>query len=149
MKHLNKYKLELDFPHCLNISGGKSSAYMLHKIILANELHKQWPETIKPVFTNTGLEMEQTYQFLHDIETHWNVPLVWLEMIDKKHGLLYEQVDFQTANRNGEPFTKLVSDGFLPTPYRRTCTYNLKVLTMKKYMRNTFAQPYNLSLIHI
>ena len=76
----NPYKLELDFPHCINVSGGKSSAYMLHKIIGANGFNRVWPETIVPIFTNTGKEMPQTYDFLHEMEKRWHVPLVWLEL---------------------------------------------------------------------
>ena len=75
------YIIETDFPHCLNISGGKSSGYMLRRIIDANNFDKDgWPDLIRPVFTNTGREMEQTYKFLHEMESQWNVPMVWIEM---------------------------------------------------------------------
>ena len=142
---MSAYALESDFPHCLNISGGKSSAYMLRQIIDANGFDKAgWPDDVRPVFTNTGREMEQTYEFLHKMETRWNVPLVWIELSQRAGGVRYKRVDHETASRNGEPFKILVDEGkYLPTKHRRCCTHYMKVYIMKKYMKDNFAGPYN------
>ena len=117
---------------------------MLRRIIDANNFDKDgWPDLIRPVFTNTGREMEQTYKFLHEMESQWNVPMVWIEMSQIHGRFKYKRVDFKTASREGEPFRLLADEGYLPTRHRRICTHHLKVRLMKLYMKNEVNQHYN------
>ena len=89
------------------------------------------PEEAMVVFCNTGKEAEETLQFVHDCETHWNVKIHWAEYRSEAPG--YALVDFQTASRNGEPFEQLINKKkYLPNPVARFCTQDLKVNVIKK-----------------
>ena len=68
----NPYKF--NEPIHIAFSGGRSSAFMLKKIIDAG-----LPNGSQVVFCNTGKEMEETLEFVRDCSINWNVPIVWLE----------------------------------------------------------------------
>ena len=121
----------------INVSGGRSSAYMLRQILDAHG--GELPPRTVAVFCNTGREMPETLDFLQDIETWWNVPLIWLEYhlrkdeAPKHH---YKIVSYESASREGEPFEALLqSRGMLPNIKTRFCTAELKVRTVQRYMR--------------
>lgn len=123
-------------PACLSISGGRTSAYMLHRILQAHG--GALPDMVVPCFANTGKEMPETLDFLHEIETRWAVPLVWLEYrgkdADGKKQLA--QVNYATASRAGEPYEALIRDRrFLPNPVSRFCTVELKIRVMHRHLR--------------
>lgn len=47
----------------------------------------------------------------------------------------YREVDFETADRTGEPFAALIENrNYLPNPVTRFCTEELKIRVMKKWM---------------
>ena len=125
---------------CLNISGGRSSAYMLYKIVEANG---GLPKKTMAIFTNTGKEREETLEFLRDLERFLEVDILWLEYDydpDNKGGLkdpknTYFRVDFRTASRHGEPFEKMLHGrNMLPHKIRRVCTSELKVQTTRRFL---------------
>ena len=68
-------------PAVISFSGGRSSAYMLYKILEAHDF--KLPEYIKVIFANTGKEMAQTLDFVRDVSEKWNVHIVWLEYKEK------------------------------------------------------------------
>ena len=57
---------------CVSFSGGRTSAFMLYKILEA----QNWvlPERCRVVFTNTGREMPETYDFVQRCSDEWGVP---------------------------------------------------------------------------
>ncbi len=123
----------IDEPAVISFSGGRSSAFMLHKILEAHEY--KLPDYIEVIFANTGKEMPQTLKFVDDISKHWGVNIVWLEYTGKKQ---FCEVTYQTASRNGEPFSQLIDDRvYLPNMMARFCTSELKVLTIERYMGGT------------
>ena len=133
----------------VNLSGGRTSAYMLRRILDAN---RGLPERTAVIFANTGKERPETLDFLHEIEQRWNVPVVWLEYIYRqerpKHH--YRIVDYETACRNGEPFELLIAlRKSLPTVKQRFCTEELKVDTISRYMRRELRQKYYVNLLGI
>lgn len=120
-------------PTCLSFSGGRTSAYMLWRVLQANT-----PEDIARwlvvCFANTGKEEEATLRFVRDAEVHFGCHVVWLEYRPDGDG--FAVVDFDTASRNGEPFEALIKkDRFLPSAVQRICTSRLKVRTMHKYLK--------------
>ena len=118
----------------ISFSGGRTSAFMLHKILEANN---GLSDRVKVIFTNTGREMEQTLDFVQECSDKWNVDIKWLEydVIDEK--ITYSEVSHATASRNGEPFEKLLKKKkFMPSPMARFCTTELKMFTIKRYIRN-------------
>jgi 3'-phosphoadenosine 5'-phosphosulfate sulfotransferase (PAPS reductase)/FAD synthetase len=49
----------------------------------------------------------------------------------------FEVVDFDTAARDGEPFTAMIEDKkYLPNVFARFCTSELKVLPIERYMKS-------------
>ena len=112
----------------ISFSGGRSSAFMLHMLL---DEHGGLPDNSEVIFTNTGKEMPQTLDFVRDCEKQWQVPITWLEY---RKGYKYEQVTYDNASRNGEPFADLIDDrSFLPNSVMRFCTSELKIKTIERY----------------
>jgi 3'-phosphoadenosine 5'-phosphosulfate sulfotransferase (PAPS reductase)/FAD synthetase len=126
----NPYRIEP--PFSVAFSGGASSAFMLHQIIDAWE--GKLPEGSAVLFANTGLEHEKTLEFVREVDRRWSVGIVWLEYDEQDR---FRVVNFQTASRNGEPFSSLVRQkNCLPTPVARFCTSNLKMRAMIHYLKS-------------
>ena len=138
----------LNRPSVVSFSGGRSSGFMLWNIIQAYD--GSLPEDIIVVFTNTGLEHYETYEFIHRVEKNW-CPIVWLEFnlenvikeVKQNNNiknvtvkrLSYKIVNYETASRKGQPFTKMIKwKKYLPNPVARLCTENLKIKTMESYI---------------
>jgi 3'-phosphoadenosine 5'-phosphosulfate sulfotransferase (PAPS reductase)/FAD synthetase len=122
----------IDEPTCISFSGGRTSAYMLWRVLQSNN---GLLDDAIVCFANTGKEDEATLQFVHDCETQWNVKIHWLEYtsVDPK----FKLVDFESAARNGEPFEELIlKRKYLPNPIARFCTGELKVLTIDRYLKS-------------
>ena len=118
----------------ISFSGGRTSAYMLHEILVAND---GLPDNAVVTFANTGREMPETLDFVHDCATQWDIPIVWLEY-DRPDGKAgYKVVGENSASRNGEPFEILINQKkYLPNIAARFCTTELKILPMKRDLTN-------------
>lgn len=81
---MDKKKLLISF------SGGRTSAYMVWWVFNVWEERDNYEIVV--VFSNTGLEASETYVFVHQIETLWNIPVIWVEA---RH-----------LDDNGKPFSK-------------------------------------------
>jgi len=119
-------------PALISFSGGRSSAYLLHRILAEHD--GVLPADTVCCFANTGREMPGTLDFVRDCGAVWNVPIVWLEFRARaKDG--YEVVSHNSASRAGEPFEALLkSASALPNPVQRSCTTELKIRTMKRWV---------------
>jgi 3'-phosphoadenosine 5'-phosphosulfate sulfotransferase (PAPS reductase)/FAD synthetase len=119
-------------PAVISFSGGRTSAYMLWRILQAHG--GTLPVDVVVCFANTGREMPATLDFVRDCSAAWNVPVVWLEFTHRgKNG--YQVVNHNQAARAGEPFEALlVAASALPNPVQRSCTSELKIRTMKRYV---------------
>ena len=142
-----------DEPTVISFSGGRTSAFMLHKVLDAHD--GVLPDFVKVVFANTGKEMPQTLEFVEDCSNNWNVDIVWLERFllseeeslaksGKKYSYETKIVNYKTASRNGEPFESLSHRPMLPNPVARFCTVELKIRAISEYLVNTcgFEKPY-------
>ncbi len=122
-------------PAVISFSGGRTSAYMLHCILQAH--NGFLPQDVIVLFQNTGREMPATLDFVRDCGANWNVQIKWLEYRWKPGGPFVVEVSHNSASRMGEPFEQLLkARNVLPTPQRRFCTSELKVLTAKRFMKN-------------
>lgn len=122
---------KIDGPTCISFSGGRTSAYMLWRVLHSNG---GFPAEAIVCFANTGKEDEATLRFVNDCSTHWGVPITWLEYRDDELG--YAEVTFATASRNGEPFEALIRKrNYLPNPVTRFCTSELKIRAMSKLLK--------------
>lgn len=129
MKGLDHYILP-DGPVQIAFSGGRTSAFMLHRIIEANG---GIPDRAVVTFQNTGREMPQTLDFVAEVGARWGVPIVWLEYRAEKP--FFDVVSHNSASRNGEPFDVLINKKqYLPNQRSRFCTIELKIRTAKRYL---------------
>lgn len=125
--------LLVDCPTVVSFSGGRTSAYMLRKLLMANG--GTLPADCHVVFANTGKEAEETLRFVRDCAELWRVPITWVEYTAEAPG--WRVVDFASASRNGEPFEALIrARNYLPNPVARFCTVELKILRIADYMRS-------------
>jgi len=117
-------------PTCISFSGGRTSAYLLWRVLQSNS---GIPDDATVIFCNTGKEDEATLNFVEKCSKNWGLNIVWLEYDpDNK----YKVVNFKEASRNGEPFEQLIrKKKYLPNPVARFCTQDLKVVPIDKYMK--------------
>lgn len=111
-------------------SGGRTSAYMLRKIMDANG---GLPDRVQVTFQNTGREMPETLDFVQEVGLRWGVRVTWLEY--RASAPWFEVVSHNSASRNGEPFDALIDKKqYLPNQQTRFCTIELKIRTAKRYL---------------
>lgn len=128
----------------LNFSGGRTSGLMLRRELDKNP---NFRDEFTVCFCNTGKERNETLDFVHEVETRWQVPIVWLEykrfpastipaevfpteLRRKNHlaigdGLThwFRIVNYETASRSGQPFDDFLSSSTaLPTAVGRGCS---------------------------
>lgn len=122
----------IDEPTVISFSGGRTSAYMLHRVLEANN---GLPAEAIVCFANTGKEHPATLEFVRDCEQKWNVEIHWLEYTAEEPR--FKRVTFETASRSGEPFEALVMrKNYLPNPVTRFCTTELKIRPIHKYLKS-------------
>lgn len=128
----------IDGPALISFSGGRTSGYMLKKILDAHR--GTLPANVHVVFANTGKEREETLRFVHDVEANWNVPVVWLEWRNAEPS--FEIVGYNSASRQGEPFEAMIAKKkSVPNGTRRFCTSILKIEPMTAYARSLGYEP--------
>lgn len=121
-------------PAAISFSGGRTSGYMLWRILQAHG--GALPPDVVVLFANTGKEMRETLDFVDECSRRWNVPIAWLEYrwIEGKH--TFEVVNWHSASRDGEPFSQAIEHRrMLPNPMARFCTVELKVRTMHRFLK--------------
>ena len=137
----NPYRIDPASPwwHVVNVSGGRSSGYMLRQILDAHG--GRLPDRCEAIFANTGKERPETLDFIAAMSKQWHVPITWLEFAYEPTGRPKTRaavVSRETAALDGEPFAAmLASVSFMPSVTQRICTSELKVLTIDRYLWNT------------
>lgn len=124
-------------PALISFSGGRTSAYMLWRILQAHG--GALPADVHVVFANTGKEREETLRFVHECGSRWGVCIRWIEWRSRLKSVpvaeRFDEVGFNSAARNGEPFTALIrSKKSTPNSVHRWCTEELKVKTIQAFM---------------
>lgn len=119
----------------ISFSGGRTSGMMLKTMI--DNYGGCLPDHVKVCFANTGKEHPATLEFVRKCADFFNCEIVWLEWKNAERAAdRWQIVDFQTAARNGEPFSKLIDlRKYVPNPVTRFCTQELKIRPMKYYAR--------------
>jgi 3'-phosphoadenosine 5'-phosphosulfate sulfotransferase (PAPS reductase)/FAD synthetase len=130
----NPYQIES--PASISFSGGRTSGYMLRKIVDA--YGGRLPHGVRICFANTGKEMPQTLDFVRECGERWNLDIVWLEFEPTgEKQRKFRIVDHATASRNGEPYEALLRERkYLPNPVVRFCTTQLKIRVMRDYAQS-------------
>lgn len=123
---------KIDSPTCISFSGGRTSAYMLWRVLQSND---GLPPEAVVCFANTGKEDPATLDFVDRCSRVWHVAITWVEYRADAPG--YAVVDYASASRIGEPFHQcIVKNRYLPNPVTRFCTVRLKIRTMHKHLRS-------------
>lgn len=146
-------------PAVVNFSGGRTSGRMLWGILEA--FGGKLPKDVLVCFENTGKERDETLDFVHEVSQRWGVSINWLEFrrdvtqpieVKGRNGQpsigqkSFAVVDYETASRDGRPFTELLEtlaafrrvvkgEGpVLPNPIQRMCSGELKIRTSARYL---------------
>ena len=117
-----------------SFSGGETSAYM------AIRLKEEYPDT-KFVFANTGQENEETLIFVDKVDKAFDLGVVWIESVpDPRHrkGSQYKVVSFESANRDGAIFEKVLSIYGLCGVGWLHCSRELKTVPITKWANDAF-----------
>lgn len=113
----------------VSFSGGRSSA-MMAKIMLDNYDRSD----LIFMFANTGKELPQTLDFVHECDVRWGLGMVWVEY-DKAQK--FRIVSRETASVDGRPFSDLIEKRkYLPNRMARFCTSDLKINPMKWHLKS-------------
>jgi len=123
-------------PALIQFSGGRTSAYMLYRIVQAHG--GTLPPDVRITFANTGREMPQSLDFIHECSERWGVEVVWVEYRAAEEPKdRWHRVTYQSAARNGEPFSALNrAKNYLPNPVTRHCTQTLKLATIHSWAKS-------------
>lgn len=114
----------------VTLSGGRTSAYLLHCLLEANG---DLPERVRVVFANTGREDPRTLDFVQQIGQRWTVPITWVQY--SPEAPWFEVVNHNSAARDGEPFEEMVKHKrFTPNGGKRICTEQLKVRAARRML---------------
>jgi len=104
--------------HLLGISGGKDSA------ALAIYLHEKYPQIdFTYYYTDTGKELDETYQLLENIETYLGKKIVKLIAKDAKE-----------SSENPFDYFYKSYRGYLPSPTARWCTNMMKLQPFEDFV---------------
>lgn len=106
--------------HLLGISGGKDSAALA---IYLKEKHPNMDFTY--YFTDTGKELDETYQLIENLESYLGV---------KVNKLTDEKIE--STNEDPFDFHFKSFKGYLPSPQARWCTALLKLKPFEKFVGN-------------
>jgi len=111
---------------------------------MAIRLKEEYPDTIF-TFANTGLENEETLEFVDAVDRAYNLGVYWIEAVtfsQKGKGQGYRFVNFETASRNGEPFEQQIKKYGLSNPVRKYCTRDLKSVPLDKFAKDIAGDHY-------
>ena len=120
-------------------SGGETSAYMAQWLWK----HKKDEYDMLFAFANTGVENEETLEFVNKCGNYFGISINWLEAIinqEKGKGTRHKIVDYKTASRNGEPFEQLIKKYGLPNQERFHCTRELKNNTLSSFAKSVWGK---------
>lgn len=123
----------------VSFSGGETSAFMSQW--LNNHYEEYGYENIVFVFANTGLENEQTLEFVERCDKHFKLNVQWVEA-DVQQGLRkgtgFYITDFDNASRNGDPFESMIKKYGIPNQAFPHCTRELKQAPIKAFGKEWF-----------
>jgi hypothetical protein len=132
---------KIDGQACISFSGGRSSAYMLWRILQAHG--GKLPPDTAVCFANTGKEDPRTLDFVNACHWKWGVNIHWLEFDDNfaQGGDGVKVVDYHSASREGEPYDALTSKKkYLPNAVTRFCTSELKIRPIETFLKRTWGE---------
>lgn len=133
---MDKKKLLVTF------SGGETSAFMGQW--LNDKMTDQYEMLF--VFANTGVESNETLDFVNKCENKFNIKINWIEAKvyhNEKKSSGFTLVNYETATRNTDwkvrdntPFEEIVKKYNIPNHSRLHCTRELKMNPIKAFAKS-------------
>lgn len=122
----------------VSFSGGETSAFMAQWI--QKHLEDTKYKNVVYVFANTGLENEETLQFIKKCDDYFGFRTKWIQARTRigRKSTSYWHVDFETAARNGEPFEEIIQKYGIPNQAMPHCTRELKQNPIKHFAKDYF-----------
>jgi hypothetical protein len=123
----------------VSFSGGETSAYMGQW--LKRHYKELGYENIVFVFANTGLENEQTLEFVDKCDKHFGLNVHWVEAKVIFHagvGTTYTITNFENANRNGYVFEQFIKKYGIPNQASPQCSKELKQTPIRAFCKDYF-----------
>jgi len=122
-----------------NTSGGKSS---MAQAIIIKEKYGHKYETIC-IFANTGMENEETLEFIDRCDREYGLNIIWLEAVVHEHGKgnTHRVTDFKNAYRIHQykdslhPFHAHVKKNGIPNATYPQCSDRLKEQVIESYKK--------------
>jgi len=118
----------------VSFSGGRTSGYMCHWL-LENKADEY---DLRFVFANTGIEHENSLDFVDRCDKEFKLDLTWVEaVVNPEHGkgIRHKIVTYETAARKGEPFEAFIAKSGVPNKAYNQCSGRLKEFVMNSYRR--------------
>lgn len=123
----------------VSFSGGETSAFMAQWLNRTYE--KYGYENIVFVFANTGLENEETLEFVDRCDKHFQLNVQWIEaevIHGKRKGSKYLMTDYENASRKGEPFEQMIIKYGISNQSFPHCTRELKQNPIQAFGKQYF-----------
>lgn len=137
----------------VTFSGGETSAFM------AQYLNKEMQDEYEMlfVFANTGMESNETLEFVNKCERKFGINVNWIEakvFHNQRKACGFIKVDYETATRNTDwktrtdtPFEEVVKKYGIPNHSRLHCTRELKMNPIKAFAKSVWGnEKYYLAL---
>jgi hypothetical protein len=127
----------------VSFSGGQTSGYMAYLIKMKK---MQGLEEFQPVFifANTGLENEETLEFVDRCDKEFNLGVVWVEAVTNPthgKGVTHRVTNFKDAYRNHQyknpdhPFHAHIRKNGIPNINKPQCSDRLKEFAIEHYKK--------------
>jgi len=116
----------------VSVSGGRTSGLMAK--LLFDRFQNEYEMIF--VFANTSREREETLYFVHQLETEFKLPIVWVEAVvhhGKRKGSTHKIVNYWSACRDGSIFEEVIKKYSIPCSSAPHCTRELKRNAINSY----------------
>ncbi len=124
-------------PQVVSFSGGRSSAYLVYLM----EQRRKAGEDVHFTFMDTGAEHPATYQFIRDLVSDWNIPLICLRVVVNPvlgKGNSYRIVPVDEIGPDLQPMRDICEKYGTPYVHGAFCTRTMKTEVFERYCRDTF-----------
>ncbi len=124
-------------PQVVSFSGGRSSAYLVYLM----EQRRKVGQDVYFTFMDTGAEHPATYQFIRDLISNWNIPLICLRVVVNPvlgKGNSYRIVPVDEIGPDLQPMRDICEKYGTPYVHGAFCTRTMKTEVFERYCRDTF-----------
>lgn len=133
--------LQTDYPHVVNFSGGRTSAYLVY---LFEQAKKMQPELkVEYVFCDTGAEHPKTYDFIRQVVRHFNINLTCIRThipLEYGFGAVPVVISLEQIGQDLKPFLNVCEKHGTPTVAAPLCSDRMKGIPADKYCNEKYGR---------